>query len=112
MFIRWQTKQTVDGTRSIAIVAESTRVDGKPRPRHIAYLGHIWDHYGVNGRIRFWEKATAKLDSLNLTAADRRKLEKALVLRIPRPTRRELKAADRAFQEAEAGLKGLGLLRR
>jgi hypothetical protein len=111
MFIRWQYKEIIPKwgkepeTRLVATVAESTRIDGKPHQRHIAYLGRYWPRYGTRGRGWFWQKADAKLDKLNLTPADRRKLENALTLKLPRPTKRELEAAERELQKAEAELK-------
>ena len=111
VFIRWQYKETTPKwtnkpeTRMVAVVAESTRIDGQPRHRHIAYLGHYWPHHGPRGRQWFWENADAKLDKLNLTPSDRRRLEEALALKLPRPTNRELQAAERESQKAIAELK-------
>jgi hypothetical protein len=110
MFIRWQYKQTVQKwtnkpeTRMVAVLVESVRINGQPRQRHIAYLGHYWPRHGAYGRKWFWENADAKLDQLNLTPADRHRLEAALALKLPRPTTQEIQAAEQESEERDQAL--------
>ena len=93
MFIRWIERPSKDGhdfTAMSAILAESKRVNGKPRQRHIAYLGGITDdaieHLG--SRYDFWNQVTAAFDKLDnqVTPSDRQRFETAIAARVPRPT--------------------------
>jgi hypothetical protein len=67
MFVRWQGRErwcyrsTFGGTDDVnwsAILAESVRVDGKPRQRHVAYLGGITESAMriMHQRRYFWDK--------------------------------------------------------
>jgi hypothetical protein len=107
MFIRWQRRyREKDGNnRWTAILAESRRVNGKPRQHHIATLGSItlpiaYRPVGdVDDRCAFWERASARLDRLGnqVSAADREHVEASLEDRVRRPLAAEyLKAAQLA----------------
>jgi hypothetical protein len=59
----------------------------KNRTRHISFLGLIRD-IGLGqqaAQFRFWERALAKLDTLELKPRKRQQIERGLEGRIPRP---------------------------
>lgn len=107
MFIRWQSREreTVKfgrhrapgkpDVRWTAILAESKRVDGKPRQQHVAYLGSITESAMqiMAQRCFFWEDVWGKLDWLGnrITAVDRERIETAIATKVPCPTPDEYK---------------------
>jgi hypothetical protein len=75
MFVRWQTYRSQalypwhpEGNdrraRLKAILVESVRVDGKPRQKHIAFLGSIASNSLGKPGPRFWYDVTLKLKRL------------------------------------------------
>ena len=121
MFVRWQKSKrkaraigrgrsnTDADTHWAAILVESTRVDGKPTQRHIAYLGGITDS-GVeletpSQRAFFWQGAMQQLNQLaNRVTDDRARIEEALEQKVPRLTRKEYDAwivyrTERGFED-------------
>ena len=75
----------------MAILAESSRVDGKPTQRHIAYLGGITES-AIElpaQRAFFWKEVTQQLDELAVSKDDRVRIEAAVEAKVPRLTRRE-----------------------
>src|SRR5215831_14803666 len=82
--------------------------DHRPTRQHIAYLGGILqdDVKHVERRAAFWAKATAKLDALSkrVSPEERRKLEAALEVRIPKPSSEEIRSYHRA--RTSAGRRG------
>jgi hypothetical protein len=115
MFVRWQHRKktrpmffgrgrTHDGgdVRWTAILAESVRIDGKPRQRHIAYLGGYYENDGIGDREEFWKTVTAHLDRLGLSPAERKKIEADIARKIPRPTKRQLADAERRANKLRA----------
>jgi hypothetical protein len=122
MFVRWQKRERNSrrfpfgscgtDTHWAAILAESKRVDGKPRQQHIAYLGGINDsalelpaHRGY-----FWQEVTQQLDQLSnrVLKDDRTRIEEAIAEKVPRLTRQEYDAwlVNRAALVADFGTKG------
>jgi hypothetical protein len=103
MFIRWITRLNVtpdaDGRQDTAyslVLAESRRVKGKPKQRHIAYLGGINDH-GIkqpSHRCEFWHQVTAAFDRLGnqVMPEDRKRFETAIAAKVPRPTAKQRNA--------------------
>jgi hypothetical protein len=88
MFIRWQQIKRGKNEHWGAVLASSARVNGKPKQTHIANLGWIQKTevpVGA-GRARFWEDVLAALEKLEVPAAERRKLEAAVALKVPPPT--------------------------
>jgi hypothetical protein len=87
MYVRWQRRPHKDTT---AVLVESIRVNGKPRQRHIAYLGSFgrWllEPHNVDRRAQWWRNVTSKLDALGkrVSPDDRRKIEAALTKAVPR----------------------------
>jgi hypothetical protein len=83
-----------------AILVESSRVDGKPKQRHIAYLGSAHGHPDVHYRAWWWHHMTAKLDQLGNRIGDARpKIEAALAEKVPPVTAVEVTAFDLQHQE-------------
>jgi hypothetical protein len=65
MFVRWQTYQSQwRDDRLRAVLVESVRIDGKPRQKHIAFLGSIASNSLGKPGPRFWYDVTAKLKRL------------------------------------------------
>ena len=80
-----------------AIVVESVRVGGKPQQHHVAYLASITESAAeiVSQRRYFWDKVHDGLDRLanRLSSEDRRRIEAAIALKVPRLTREEHEAS-------------------
>jgi hypothetical protein len=111
MFIRWQSRtrternnwaiRYVGDTTWNAILVESVRIDGKPRQRHVAYLGSISTPTQTKSRaqrVYTWEHMLERLDGLGnrIPAKDRKKIEAAIAAKLgPRPTKRERAAVHR-----------------
>jgi hypothetical protein len=107
MYIRWQTRKRrrpAFGRRAgggdihhAAILAENVRVKGKPTQRHVTYLGGITDSaiQIVHKRYYFWQKVTLQLGNLKLPRNERRNIESAIALRVPRPTKAECRRVER-----------------
>jgi hypothetical protein len=95
MFVRWQLyhsqalnhrhrEQNDKRARLKAILVESVRVDGKPRQRHIVFLGSISiDQIGKPGG-RFWYDVTRRLNGLGkrVTPADRKRIGRAIAKKV------------------------------
>jgi hypothetical protein len=77
MFVRWQTyhsqalypwhaERNDKRARRKAILVESVRVNGKPRQRHIAFLGSIASDESIDGVLgkRFWRDVLSTLKRL------------------------------------------------
>ena len=125
MFIRWQKRtrkspafgmhygrrggisfREVEGRLQIpdvhwrAILVESCRVDGKPRQRHIAYLGGITESaielHVPNQRGFFWNEVMDRLDKLDnhIDKDERTKIEATIAKRVPRLSEKEKKQAN------------------
>ena len=120
MYIRWQwcherkrkTSRTVwrePVAQRRAILVESVRVDGKPKQRHIAYLGSV-SHQIVGDQCRtypsvyyrawWWHHVNAKLDRLGnrVPSDDRRRIEAVLAKEVPPVTAEEVTACDLQHQ--------------
>ena len=74
--------------RMRALLIESVRVDGKPRQRHLAFLGSVTyqDRNDVEERWQFWRNADQALYRLGnrLSPIQRGEVEKALAERSAR----------------------------
>jgi hypothetical protein len=127
MFVRWHLHRSQDRiarhrkrkdreARLRAILVEAVRIDGKPRQRHIAYLGSIrHDCTGkVDYRVRFWRDARKAFDRLGkrLTAAGRTRVEELIGERVRRPTAQQEKAWAAGRAALFAGFKTLAGRRR
>ena len=73
-----------------AILVEASRVDGKPKQEHIAYLGGITESAIeiLPQRCYFWDEVTERLDQLGnrMPADERLHIENAIAERVPLPT--------------------------
>jgi hypothetical protein len=121
MFVRWQTYRSQalwpwhaesndKRARLKAILVESVRVEGKPRQKHIAFLGSIATGDSVDGWAgrRFWRDVTMKLKRLGnrISPADLERIVAAIVAKVGgrSPTEAELERWER---ESEAILGSL-----
>jgi hypothetical protein len=127
MYVRWQlqsssrqprqAKRRMDRLR--AILVENVRVDGKPRQKHIAFLGSIKvankfgysDNDDASNNLRsFWfdvYRALARLGNNRLTQQDREQIIAALQAKVggQPPTQEELEKANREYENAMVGLR-------
>jgi hypothetical protein len=97
MYIRWQKRTSKakkkwlhpDAARWSAVVVESVRIDGKPKQKHVAYLGSFdevaLEPDRVCWRDQFWIKITKRLDQLGnvIPPEDRQRIEAAIAEKIP-----------------------------
>jgi hypothetical protein len=100
MYVKWGERLGRRGTA--AVLVESSRVDGKPCQRHIAYLGtytsglyslkegEYHDEHNVHRRAWFWHRMTQRLASLNLSAEQRSHIKTLVAKRLPKPTTAEI----------------------
>jgi hypothetical protein len=117
MFVRWQLyrsqaltrhhrKRNDERARLKAVLVESVRVDGKPRQKHIAFLGST----SIDGgdRRRFWYEVTTSLDRLDnrVSPQDRKRIVAAITKRLGErpPTRAQTEQFKR---DRDLLLKGL-----
>jgi hypothetical protein len=102
MFIQWQKRERWGWRRWHnnpvdvhwgAVLIEAVRVDGKPRQRHVAYLGSFTERgiESVHQRCWFWDRVTVRLHSLSnhLTDEDRNRIITELAAKVLVPTRQE-----------------------
>ena len=96
MFVRWQKRQRVKrqwddrGDTFTAVLVESYRdAEGRPRQRHIAYLGSIREHTSPGRVLDFWNHADTTLKRLVTEgkAVDIEAVTAALQIRVPHPRR-------------------------
>jgi hypothetical protein len=83
-----------------AQLAKNIRVNGKPVRQHVAYLGGITTlALEIPAqRLYFWEKATSRLNSLEVNGDERQKIERALAKIVPRLTRKEYAEVKRTLK--------------
>jgi hypothetical protein len=118
MFVRWISRLYVtpeaDDTQQTAwsaVLVESRRVNGKPRQRHIAYLGGINDagirHLG--SRCEFWEQVIAAFHRLGNQVAreDCKRFQAAIAAKVRRPTAEQQRAFARKRARRERERKAL-----
>jgi hypothetical protein len=84
-------------TSWVAVIVESRRVDGRPRQSLVRYVGTIKcsDAQLLSARRRFWKRADVVL--AEFTTEERKRFERALAAKVPRPTSEEQAAAGAAF---------------
>jgi hypothetical protein len=97
MFVRWIKREGRKGqVRWSAVLVEAVRKDGKPRQRHVAYLGSVnLKHlkasdarviYNFNAlQCSFWLRVNERFDELKLSPEDRQRLSEALVAKVAIP---------------------------
>jgi len=99
MFIRWhkRQRQPQSGKKTDvhwgAALTETTRIDGKPRQRHVAYLGSFTEHgiKSMHQRCLFWDRVNERLQAVSnrLTEEQRNRIVAEIASRVPVPTRAE-----------------------
>jgi hypothetical protein len=130
MFVRWQRSRSQAlnpwlrecndrRARLQAILVESTRVAGKPRQRHITFLGsielddpgmitgdsdqaHFWRRMSARGKTRFWRDVTRRLDQLDnrISPEDRDRISASIAKRVAGPpTVAELEQFERECEQ-------------
>jgi hypothetical protein len=120
MFVRWQTYPSqalipwpcvkTRRTRLRAVLVESVRVDGKPRQKHIAFLGSIANDNAIAGTagMRFWSGVTATLKRLGnrIGAEDYERIVGSIAAKVGgRPTEAELEQFVRECEQFLAGVR-------
>ena len=109
-----RTRQREDGTMGqdvcwFAVLIQAVRIDGKPRQRHIATIASITEsRIEVDHQRRyFWDDVYERLDQLGnrLTVEDRRRIEAAIALKVPRLSREE---HDASVADCVSGIARLG----
>lgn len=102
MYVRWRRRRNRDhiGGVLIAQLVGSKRVDGKSRPRVLAYLGSCREPIDtLRYRLWFYDRCDQVLDRLALAPDDRAKIDAQLAARIPR-----LSDAERALWQRERAI--------
>ena len=110
MFVRWK-KRGRKGrwwdqgeTYSLyAYLVESYRDDsGKPKQRHLAYLGRIRNDQKLTYWIveEFWKSADSRLDEVGLSGDQRELIEKKLEEAVPRPSEELMNHSAALLKEA------------
>ena len=98
----WHRLRGDTGTQDVhwaAIVVESVRINGKPTQRHVAYLAGITESrmagVHVHPRRYFWDDVLDGLDRLGnrMSISDRKRIEAAIALKVPRLTPDEHEAS-------------------
>jgi hypothetical protein len=121
MFVRWQKRESKrtkyrrrskpPGATWSVVLAESVRVNGKPRQKHIAYLGSFNESILTPGRIcvrgQFWKRIRARLDNLKIPPGTRRRIEAAIAKKVRPLSRAQQAKCDRGFKAWVAGLQAL-----
>jgi hypothetical protein len=126
MFLRWQmrpSKATKYGKRWLAdrgtiwsaVLVESVRVNGRPRQRHVAYLGTITESGISKVCVRgwYWDRLTQRLDGLSnrILPEDRQRIEAAFAKRVPPITKEQHDECERGFKAWRDGLRAFAASR-
>ena len=110
MYVRWQTYRSQARSKWLAesndrwarlkaVLVESVRVDGKPRQKHIAFLGSVqaddprmiegeganaqfWRRMSTRRKVRFWRDVMRRLERLGnrISPAARERISAAILL--------------------------------
>jgi hypothetical protein len=112
MFVRWKTRipqrpwykdfpHRNPGKSFSAELVRSERVDGKPRQKIVAYLGHMKEkHLAVPlRRYHFWEGVDRQLAALVLSPAGRQRIEERLSAVVARATVEEVERSRQEIRE-------------
>jgi hypothetical protein len=91
MFVRWKWRERSKGHEptgqwiKMAYLVESVRYDKRPRLKHVAYLGSIYEGYETVGGhpIGFWLTAWKNLNKLELEQAEWERIIAALHSVVP-----------------------------
>ena len=113
MFVRWQHKTRIRETYlgrgrrgDVAWYASLVRAiyvrGGPPKQKFVAYLGSYLESDSVPDVVAFWDGVDRRLARLRLPLADRTKAVEAIERRLPRPTPRQVEAAEKRAARAAA----------
>ncbi len=104
MYVRWQHRRRRHSpfggwdeadVHWSAIVVENVRVNGRPKQQHIAYVaGFTESAIKIPAqRCHIWDRISETLDQLanRINADERKKIEVAIAIVVPRPTAAEYK---------------------
>ncbi len=112
MYVRWKTRKMTSflargKTALTAVLVESCRVDGRPRQRHVCYLGTVVEELATHPfrQSGFWATAERHLDALNLDPLTRERIETALLAKVPRPDDAVLAGERARLARLEAGIR-------
>ncbi|HZT42086.1 MAG TPA: hypothetical protein VFA07_07845 [Chthonomonadaceae bacterium] len=103
MFIRFKHSPRSGGCSSLSVyVAESRREDSKPRQKVVRYLGTIKESSlpFAQFRLKFWQRAVAAIEGLNLPAEVVQQLTEAIAARVPYLTPEEHRSVMARQEEA------------
>jgi hypothetical protein len=102
MFVRWQRQKQ---SRS-AVLVESYRANGKPRQRHIAYLGSIRPRFIEKAlpRAHFWDHVMTALNSRSITGTQRQQLVHAIAQVVPPPAKADVRREEKALRTRFTGI--------
>jgi hypothetical protein len=108
MYIRWQSRKRTRAEFGYgrqgdvhwrAILVENKRVNGNPKQEHVAYvIGFTESALAIDTqRCHIWDRVRKCLDRLanRVTPEDRTKIEAAIAMKVPKPSRAEYKKAAR-----------------
>ncbi len=84
MHVVWRLREGKKGTSRYCHLAESKRVGTKVKTQVAAYIGSVSLQPTKPETQLFWMQVKSTLDTLNLTAGERAKLEAALAKEVPR----------------------------
>src|SRR4051794_32476987 len=108
MYVRWQQYRSraswARQRRALlkAILVESVRVDGKPRQKHIAFLGSIADDHLGSTAPAFWCDVTSKLKRLGnrIGSEDYERIIASIAAKVGgRPTDTEIEQFERKREQ-------------
>jgi hypothetical protein len=117
MFVRWKRRQRTRTTMygqwgtgewvKSAVLVQSVRTEAGPRHKHVCYLGSIREahqeaHYV---RVGFWESVVKNLDRVEITGADRKRIEATLEAVVPKPSKASEARARAEMREIMTGLR-------
>jgi hypothetical protein len=90
LFLRFSTYPLRNGSYTVqASLRHSVWIKpkGQPRSCYLAYLGSIRSNslYQESAQRKFWERALAKFNTIEMKKRQRTQLERALAARVPRP---------------------------
>ena len=119
MFVRWKTRvpwrafykdfpHRNPGKSFSAVLVRSERIDGEPRQRIVAYLGHIKEEYldSKAQRLYFWEGVDRQLNALTFSPEERQRIEEQLRAVVTRPTPEEVERDKHEVRDRLLRLRG------
>lgn len=118
MFVRWKRRKKAvskpwrrlrrskAGDSLYCVLVESNRVNGSPRQKVVCYLGSLDEGHRESmwTRVDFWDRATVKLDQLQLTRRERANIEESISRVVSRVPEEEAATFRRDRQEFFDGL--------